>query len=203
MPVDLPFTCQCGAVEGVLKNVSQKAGKRYACYCDDCQAYIFHLGREAGFLDEHGANDVFQTTPARLSVTKGKDKIAPLQMTKRKIYRWRTTCCRTPIAVTVHTPMLPFVSMHTPLFDRAARDVAFGPVRGRFFTNYARGDSAHLKSSSIPGLMIDYGLRVIGALLRGEQRTNPFFEDGKPIAEPHRLSSEERAAAETRMRQAI
>ena len=116
MPVDLPFACQCGAVEGVLKNVYPNAGKRYACYCDDCQAYIFHLGREADFLDDHGANEIFQTTPARLSLTKGLDKIAPLKVTKRNIYRWRTTCCQTPIAVTVHTPMLPFVSMHTPLF---------------------------------------------------------------------------------------
>jgi len=168
MPVDLPFACECGAVQGVLSNVSPEAGKRYACYCDDCQAYIFHLGREADFLDEHGANEVFQTTPARLLLTKGMDKVAPLQMTKRKIYRWRATCCKTPIAVTMQTPMLPFISMHTPLFRVTSRDLTFGPVRGRFFTHYARKD-AHLKSSSIPGLVADYALRVAGALMRGEE----------------------------------
>ena len=204
MPVDLPFACQCGAVEGVLKNVSPQAGKRLTCYCDDCQAYIYHLGREADFLGERGANDVFQTTPARLSFTKGADKVVPLQMTGKGVYRWHTTCCRTPIAATLHTPKIPFVGMHTALFDAPSRDVAFGPVRGSAYTEYAQGGGDGLKSSSVPGLILDFVLRAAGARIRGAHRQNPFFKKGsaEPIAEPRRVSAEERAAADARMRQA-
>ncbi len=59
MPTDIKLRCECGALEGVIKALSPKAGGRVTCYCTDCQAFAENLAcvkvTDKGILRWHAA----------------------------------------------------------------------------------------------------------------------------------------------------
>ena len=57
------LSCSCGEVRGLVTGVSPNTVNRVVCYCDDCQAFLHHLGR-ADLLDAHGGIDIVQVAPA-------------------------------------------------------------------------------------------------------------------------------------------
>ena len=65
------LSCSCREVQGLVTNVSPTTVNRVICYCDDCQAFLHHLGR-ADLLDAHGGTDIVQVAPARLSFVHGQ-----------------------------------------------------------------------------------------------------------------------------------
>ena len=93
MATDLTLRCSCGEFEGVLRGASPENGTHGICYCNDCQAFAHFLGRATEILDDHGGTDIYQTSPARLKFTKGKDRVACVTLT--------------PQAVTLVYPLLP------------------------------------------------------------------------------------------------
>jgi len=64
----------------VVTSVSPSTVNRAVCYCDDCQAFLHHLGR-ADLLDAHGGIDIVQVAPARLSFVHGQERIVGLRLT--------------------------------------------------------------------------------------------------------------------------
>jgi len=65
MSQDAELHCRCGAIQGRVKNASPRTVNRVVCYCDDCQAFLHHLGR-ADLLDANGGTDIIQVAPASL-----------------------------------------------------------------------------------------------------------------------------------------
>lgn len=63
--------CRCGQVEGTVSNASPESVNRIICYCDDCQAFLHHIGRSE-LLDAHGGTDIVQVAPADLRFHRGK-----------------------------------------------------------------------------------------------------------------------------------
>lgn len=199
MTEDLSFQCRCGDVKGRLTDVAPGRGTRLVCYCDDCQAFMYFLGRESDFLDAQGGSDIFQTSPHRLTINEGADRISVVQLTEGGVYRWHAGCCKTPLANTTHTATLPFVGTYARIYDAANREALLGPTRGAVFSNYARGDGG-LKDRGKLWMMGSILLRMAGARLSGAYRRNPFFDAaGDPVAAPRRLTSQERAAIDARM----
>ena len=98
MTKNATLQCRCGEVRGVVTDVSPNTVNRVVCYCDDCQAFLHHLGR-ADLLDAHGGSDIVQIAPASLSFVHGKERIVGLRLTPKGLYRWYASCCRTPLAV--------------------------------------------------------------------------------------------------------
>src|SRR5215204_4669214 len=97
--------CRCGEVHGSVTNAAPGAVNRVVCYCDDCQAFLHHLGC-AELLDASGGTDIVQVAPAALAFDRGAERIAGLRLTPKGLYRWYADCCKTPLGNTL-TPALP------------------------------------------------------------------------------------------------
>src|SRR5206468_7222015 len=99
----------CGQVRGRVKNAGPRTVNRVVCYCDDCQAFLHHLGR-ADLLDAHGGSDIVQVAPASLAFHQGTDRIVGLRLAPKGLYRWYASCCNTPVGNAVG-PAIPFVGI--------------------------------------------------------------------------------------------
>jgi Family of unknown function (DUF6151) len=118
---DLPLRCWCGHVSGVASRVSPSTGFRFVCYCYDCQAFARFLDRP-DVLDSAGGTDIFQMPPGRVKLTAGTDAVRCLSLS-RKVLRWYTDCCRTPIANTAAGPRFPVVALIHSFVDSGSEAV--------------------------------------------------------------------------------
>lgn len=194
MPTELALACACGALKGRLVAGPGARGSHVRCYCRDCQAFAVFLDKESSHLDEAGGTDVFQTTPARLEIAEGADRLALLRLSEKGLSRWYAACCDTPIANTLGTPALPFVGVLTANLGGADKDAALGPVSGVAFQKYARRAPAEKLPGVTPGYVFGFIARTFAARLRGDHKRSPFFDaEGAPVAEPRVLTDSERA----------
>lgn len=166
MPTDLRLACACGAVRGLARGVSPEDSSHIVCYCDDCRAFLQHLGR-AGLLDAHGGSEIVQMSPAHLEILDGADRLACLQLAPGGMVRWYTRCCSTPVGNTLEKPTPPFVGLH-PAFTRGTADGrtlddAVGPIRARVQGRWATGDRSTLRYDRLP---VRFFLRAGPMLLR-------------------------------------
>ena len=182
------WRCTCGAVAA---RVAPVKGTRCICYCRDCQAFLAHLGRHE-VADEAGGTDLFQTMPHQVTFTKGAENLAALRLSDKGPLRWYTTCCNTPVANTGASRTLPLASMPVAFFEDAA---PIGPVVARVNRKGAKGHVAG-EAGSVRRLIAAFLGRAALTLVTGRYRSTPFFEaSGAPVAEPKRLTAEERAKA--------
>lgn len=168
------FTCRCGSVSGTLSGINPKEGTHLVCHCDSCVKAM----TKAGIVADKGVA-IFQTTPDRIKIDKGLDKLEPRQWTPGGLYRWHTICCDTPMFNTMGSPSLPFTGM---LIENFADPSVVGPPIAQ---GHVVGDDG--KPRYINGNMILWRFfkRTLTAKLTGRGRKNPFFgADRKPIAPP-------------------
>jgi hypothetical protein len=188
--------CACREVRGVVTNVSANTVNRIVCYCDDCQAFLHHLGRE-DLLNAHGGSDIVQLAPASLSFVQGKERIVGLRLTPKGLYRWYAGCCNTPLGNTVG-PAIPFVGVIAQAFESGSQkpDDLFGPPIGAFFGKCAVGGAPEGSTGFNLKLMARALGMILGWRIRGQTWPHPFFErttraPSFPVAT---LSSQEREA---------
>jgi hypothetical protein len=196
-PSDLVLQCRCGQVRGVALEVAPSAGFRFVCYCKDCQAFARFLNRP-DVLDAAGGTDIFQMPPGRLKLTAGTDAVRCLRFSKR-VWRWYTDCCRTPIGNTAG-PRFPVVGLiHSFIHetDGRSRDALLGPPLCRIFERSAVA-ALPLDAPPPPSLQLfaRRGTSLFGWWWRGLGRPTPFFDDytNAPLSVPHAFTSAERAA---------
>ena len=196
-PKDLPLRCRCGRVRGVAREVATDTGFRFVCYCQDCQAFARFLERP-DVLDTAGGTDIFQMPTGRVKLTAGTDAVRCLRLS-RKVFRWYTDCCRTPIGNTAG-PRFPVVGLIHSFISREAdgrsRDEALGAPLCRIYERSAVGPLPP-NAPAPPSLSI-FALRasrILGWWLRGLGRPTPFFEDdtNAPLSVPRVLTPSERA----------
>lgn len=178
MTQSISLSCRCGKVQGTVSNASPETVNRVVCYCDDCQAFLHHLGR-VDLMDAQGGTDIVQVAPASLRFHSGIEHIRGLRLGPKGIYRWYSSCCNTPLGNTT-TPSIPFVGIVAQAFGdgpRPARDV-LGEPRGAIWGQFAKGTPP--KGSTRPSLrIIGRVLRIIlGWRLGGKAWPNPFFLTG-------------------------
>jgi hypothetical protein len=196
MTSDAEFRCRCGEVRGRVKNASPDTTNHMICYCDDCQAYLHHLGR-SDLLDAHGGTDIVQVAPASVSFDRGADRIVGLRLTPRGLYRWYASCCKTPLGNTLG-PAFPFVGIVAQAFDGEGRraDAVFGKSLGGSLDKHA---VAKLPEGS-PRFGARRIARVVGLVLRwklrGQTWPHPYFDRAtrKPSRPVSVLSPAEREA---------
>lgn len=176
MSKDAKLRCRCGEVHGRVTNPSPKVVNRMVCYCEDCQAFLHHLGR-ADLLDAHGGTDIVQVAPASLSFDRGSERIVGLRLTPRGLYRWYASCCKAPVGNTLG-PAIPFVGIVAQAFDDGAQrlDDLFGKPVGAIQGKYAVGGSPE-GSTRFPGRVV---LRALGLMLgwrlRRQTWPHPYFD---------------------------
>ncbi|MGY9048971.1 hypothetical protein P775_18915 [Puniceibacterium antarcticum] len=193
MPGDLDFSCRCGALRGVLHDVTPHDVCHLICYCADCRAFAHHM-KVADQLEPGGGSPLVQVLPAHIKITAGVAQIACLRLSQKGLYRWYAACCGTPLANTVGTSKVPLAGLWRPLFA----DIApFGPVACLGFTKMAlREPGAPKKDKGLIGMLGGLLRRSTKAYLAGTARRSPFFdEQGRPVAQPHVLDATERRAA--------
>ena len=192
----LDLRCRCGHVSGVALDVTPAAGLRLICYCRYCQAFARFLDRP-DVLDSAGGTDIFQMPPAHVKIVAGAESVRCVQLSRR-VFRWYTECCRTPIGNTA-SPRIPFVGLIHSFIngDSAGLNDAVGAPRYRVYSESATGPLPPDAPPPSRGLIV---LRVAGLLLgwwlRGLGRPNPFFDaqTGAPLSAPRRLTPEQRDA---------
>jgi hypothetical protein len=182
---ELELGCRCGRVRGRLLDVSPSAGSHVACYCDDCQAYVKHLGAEE-VLDAHGGTVIFQTTPSRMRIEHGAEHLACLRLRPKGLLRFYADCCNTPMGNAVAG--IPFAGVLRCFIceDPAAIDAALGPLLHRCMCSFAQGQPPEPAHPRWPaGLLLRNAGKLLAAWLRGQGRPSPFFDaSGRPVTLP-------------------
>jgi len=199
MPTDLPIRCSCGTLRGFARGVSPARGNRVICYCPDCQSFAHFLGRANEILDPRGGTEIFQTSPARIQITHGRERLACMRLTPKGLLRWYADCCKTPIGNTAITRAIPFVGVICVCFDSASvgltRDAALGPVRAHVNTTAAKPDAEgrKVRTSGVARSIARFARLVLLARLRGDQKASPFFDarTGEPSETPRVLADDE------------
>lgn len=193
MTQDLPFSCRCGALTGVLHAAGPKTVCHLVCYCRDCRAFARHMG-VTDQLEPGGGSPLVQVLPARLDVLTGAEHIACKRLSEKGLHRWYAACCNTPLANTVGSSRVPLAGMWRPIF---ADSQAFGPVVARGFVKCAvPGQGAPAKDSGLVRMLASLVRRAAAAYLNGTARQSPFFDaSGRPVATPQILSRRERSQA--------
>ena len=169
---DAKLHCRCGEVQGHVKDASPGTVNRIVCYCDDCQAFLHHLGR-ADLLDAHGGTNIVQVAPASLTFERGTERIAGLRLTPKGLYRWYASCCKTPLGNTL-SPAIPFVGVVAQAFENP--DATFGAPIGAILGKFAIGTPPAGSTKLNPRLLARALRMVIGWRLRGRAWPHPFFD---------------------------
>jgi hypothetical protein len=184
-------------VHGVANEVAPHTGFRFVCYCTDCQAFACFLERP-DVLDAAGGTDIFHMPAGRVKLHAGTEAVRCLQFSRR-VFRWYTDCCRTPIANSAGARFPVVGLIHSFMSDHAerrGRDAMLGAPLCRIFGHSAVGPLP--PDAAPPPSFLLYARRapkLLGWWLRGLGRPNPFFDarTNVPIAEPRVLTPGERA----------
>lgn len=193
-PSTHPLRCQCGALQGTVAN--PRTSNHAVCYCKDCQAFAYYLGKPNEILDARGGSDIVQTQPKNLVFVQGSEQLACIRLTPKGLLRWYSRCCRTPIGNTLATPKLSFIGLlHSCLGgDAASLEESFGPVTAWVHTDGARGEPTP-RTEGLGRSIWWFLRRAVVARVNGDYRQTPLFhlDTGAPVAAPYVLSSEEHA----------
>lgn len=193
MTDEIKLSCQCGAVEALIHNPSPKTSNHAICYCEDCQAFTRHLGASDA-TDKQGGTELYQTLPCQVEITKGEDKIAVLQLARKGLYRWHTTCCNTPIGNSLGTPKFSFIALVVSNMKNPQPGI--GAVQFRYKREQALSPVAE-PSGKLAVFAFRTMKNALRARLNGTWKQTPFFDikTGRSIVKPYVLSDAERAAA--------
>lgn len=183
---EIAFSCICGTVAGHVALDGPASGNHVICHCPDCRTAELALGQPDP--DPEGV-EIWQTTPDRVHVTQGADRLAILQLSPKGLYRWHATCCGAPMFNTLRSPRLAFAGIAA---NRLADTAPLGPVIGHAFMASPGGGYRHKGFNRI-------GLRVLRMMLlanlSGRWRDTPFFDPaGTPRAGITLISREARGA---------
>lgn len=189
-----PLQCRCGTIKGWVSN--PESANHVVCYCRDCQAFARVLGQEGETLDAQGGSEVVQTLPKNVTFTQGTDALACLRLTAKGMVRWYAGCCKTPIGNTLENYKISFVGLLHNCLEVPEHPLqnSFGAVR-----TYANPQGAiGVRKPQATGMGTTlwwFATAVLRARINGDYKHTPFFKDGRPIAVPRVISSEERAGA--------
>ncbi len=175
MATPVNWSCRCGKVQGTW---SGAPSSRIVCYCESCRAFVENLGA-GDIIDPAGGSDLLQMAPDAFEITQGKDQLAWTKVTEKGPVRWYTTCCNTPVANTLGSPKVPFLTLQTAYFQPPE---ATGPIAARV---NRKGATGHIEGDmgSARAMLWAFAKRALKARLNGSYKKNPFFDaQGAPIA---------------------
>ncbi len=189
------ISCDCGSVKGAIDSTNLK-GYRAVCLCDDCQAFA-HFIQRPDTLDVNGGTDIIPVMPSHYTIQEGLENLKCLRLSDKGMFRWYTSCCKTPFG-NLMSPGMPYIG--TPLrlleknYSKEQIEGEFGPVRERMQAQYAIGPLPPLAQKKVSMSFLLRVLKfIVTAKLTKSGSPSPFFNsDGKPACEPYVLSSQER-----------
>ena len=184
--------CFCGALKGELQIVSNKKSFHVHCLCKDCQNFASYLENEDKILDQYGGSELFQTYPAYMKITKGKENLACVQLKENSLLRWYTSCCNTPVANTMTSAKMPFIGLSIKLMKFSSekdKSRILGPVIVKAFGRSARGEKPQDAHDTFPKSFMPRIIKfMIMGFLGSKFKPSTFFEEGKSVVKPKVLS---------------
>jgi hypothetical protein len=191
---DISFACRCGVVKGVCRDTGGAMGVRVVCYCADCQAFAAFLGAERDYLDAAGGTDIYQTSPSRLEINAGLDRLKAVIVAPKGLHRFYADCCKTPIANAIPGRKLPFSGTFVRTYDAKSRERVFRAPIAAVFVERAHGEPVETARTALPLLILDLMRRAAAEWISGRSRRNIFLDavDEGRIPAPHVVSAEER-----------
>lgn len=197
MAGDLQLACRCATVQIALSVPGRSAGTRCVCYCGDCQTAARVFGPGDDLLGPAGGTDIWQTTPDRVDIRAGQDRLAILRLSPKGLYRWHATCCDTPLFNTLPRMGVPFVGVVLRPDQAAQVDPVLGPVFCYHATAGARpGEGAPSGDVHFARAVGSLIWRMAAAVLSGRGKRNPLrAPDGGPNAPIRILTRDQRDAA--------
>ena len=185
MSKSVDLQCLCGELKGKVEVVPGSYFYVH-CLCCDCQDFAGYLNNKENILDEHGGSELFQTYPALVQITAGRDQLDCVQLKEKGLYRWYTRCCQMPVGNTMSSAKVPFVGLSVKLMqfaDEQQKRELLGPVILKAYGQYAIGempDDVHLR------FPVTFLPKIIGFMLKGlfgkKHQPSPFFEGAEPVA---------------------
>lgn len=127
------WQCECGQVHGMIQNLSPKTANRCECYCRFCRGFAESLKAEQTSLNANGGSDLFQISPAQVSIEGGRDKIKAIQFATKGPSRFYAACCDTPLINQANPADKAFFSMLSNRLQTQDIDSVLGKVRYRAF----------------------------------------------------------------------
>ena len=188
--IKMSLRCECSKIEGEIK-VKRGEGNNIVCHCDDCQAFAHYLGKKDQILTKNLGTELFQVTPNKLQITKGKEFLACMQLKPKGLIRWYSSCCNTPIANTINAKMAFNGVFHNFINFKEPKEAVLGDVLTYCMSRYSVGE---LPSNSHPKYPLGVTLKIVKMILGGfllkTNKPSPFFlEDTmEPVAKPSQLS---------------
>ena len=133
---DLPFSCRCGAVKGVIERAGPREGDFVVCHCTDCQTFAnrFDAGdRVMG--DQDAGTPLYQSRCARMRIESGRDRLRCIHLTEEATLRWYAGCCDTPLFNSYKNGKIPYVTTLVGNCDAGARARMLGEPIGHLFVD--------------------------------------------------------------------
>lgn len=197
-------SCACGEVRASM-TTEASVTTRCVCFCRDCRAFAHALDRASDTLDGQGGTEVIQMVPGALRIEKGHHQLALMRLAENGIFRWHTTCCRSPIGNTLRTTRFPFIGIIDSFLTEDARSELQHrlPLHGHVYTQFAqdappgearrdRGDDQPQGGTAL--VMRRFAKIVLRSWLNADARRSPFFdENGQPVCKPVVLAKDERS----------
>ena len=189
---DLSLRCRCGAVRGVVTDVSPNACNHALCYCKDCQAFARFLDR-ADMLDAQGGTDIVQVAPAQVRIDAGSEHLRSVRLHTKGMIRWYSDCCRSPLGNTM-SMRVPFVGLPTVCFTELPSELVIGKAVGA----NAKSAIGTPPADAYQVISVRWALRaskqLFGWWIRGKGKPTPYFDaaTGEPRVVPTVLTAEER-----------
>ena len=171
----MQWTSRCGSVTA---EVETHGGVRAVCYCCSCRDFALRTGAEDA-LDEAGGSDLYQVAPEAVRFLAGAEHLTWLRLSEKGPLRWYTTCCNTPVANTLGSRAIPFVTLQT---HRLSEPSQLPDVSVRVFRRDATARAPE-GGKGATALYLNFAKRALRSWVTGGWRHNPFFDqEGNPIA---------------------
>lgn len=196
------INCECGKFKAEISSFPKETPGRCVCYCDDCQTYLHYIGRSE-FLDANGGTEIIPVYPADFKILQGHDKLMCVRLGPKGLYRWSTSCCKTPVGNVM--PKFPWVGTIGNVYntqDPSYLEKNLGKIKSRIFGKFAYGTLPEgiSQKTRFKDLVTIFPFLLKG-FLKGKGKKSPFFkEDGMTaIVEPYVLAREERNQIRTKL----
>ena len=193
MSDDLPFSCRCGAVKGVIEKATPREGDFVVCHCTDCQALANRFDTADRVLrDNDAGTPLYQSRCARMRIERGRDELRCLHLTEKPTLRWYAGCCDTPLFNTFNTGKIPYVTTLVGNCDADARTRMLGEPIGHLFVEDDPACTGPVRRLSMNTLMRRFFVRMVKDIVSGDRRRGALFdpETLEPVSTPLRLTKE-------------
>ena len=193
---DLPFSCRCGAVKGVIEKAGPREGDFVVCHCTDCQTFANRFDAGDRVMDEQDAGTpLYQSRCARMRIESGVDELRCIHLTEEATLRWYAGCCDTPLFNSYKNGKIPYVTTLVGNCDEGLRTRLLGEPIGHLFVDDDPACTGPVRRLSMNTLMRRFFVRMVKDIVSGDRRRSALFdpETLEPVSTPMRLTKDNTA----------